>query len=129
MQTQQIYESVMADYNANATELCDSYFDFHVKAKKKDLLEIYKMIQKRINGDDVLALKNESIENMGSDQWVLGTVSSFDEIPELHEVFDGNFKELLNSYNNSESKTHLYRIMDAEFDKKEVTGIKLDFIY
>ena len=55
-----------------------------------------------------------------------------DLIPEgqYEEIYEGSFKDFLESFNNREKETGLYRItLIAENALKIVSGYKLDFVW
>lgn len=99
------------------------------------MLKTYAEIQKAINGDAVVLLKNSIETRHGSEIQVNGILSSWKEIGEIYAenrngLYDGNYKEFLEEYNGKENLTGLYRLMDPVYtDSKSITGVKLDFIW
>lgn len=94
------------------------------------LLRAYAEIQNTINSDEVVLLNNVSTKREGDYIIVSGDLDErdFDEI--YHEVYEGNYKDFLESYNEKEKETRLYRLLDPTLDdKRRITGTKLDFIW
>lgn len=55
------------------------------------------------------------------------------EIPlceDMGVIYEGNYMDFLLQYNNKESETQLYRLMDViRDDEGSISGTKLDFIW
>lgn len=125
-----IKEKVYADYAKYCEELNSNFFDFEVEGTKGMLLRVYAEIQNRINGDAVVRLHNanvgfnEDLETIVSGLVIDEEFDSFDK-----EIFTGNYQKFLESFNEKESETGLYRLMDAEYEGEYITGTKLDFVW
>ena len=129
---EEIKNKVYEDYKKESTELNSLFFDFYVKAPKKDLLEAYAEIQDTINGDKVMRLENPKIKGSDDRSRIIISGNEVDLIPEgmYEDIYEGNYKDFLESFNYKESGTGLCRVMDVE--KKEdnlIIGTKLDFIF
>ena len=89
--SEEMYNQVKDEYDHYDVELNSLFFDFPVRMKKADILTTYASLQHDINGDDVLRIEN------GKEQ---------DELipnnPEFDEVYEGNCKDFLESFNGSE---------------------------
>ena len=59
MTADEIYARVYADYISESVELSGAYFEFEVKAKKKDIIIAYARLQEDLNGDDVVQILPE----------------------------------------------------------------------
>lgn len=133
--TSEIKARVYELYLTEDQELNSSFFDFRVRNLRSTLLKTYAEIQKTINGDAVVLLKNSVETQHGSEIQVNGILSSWKEIGNVcaenrNEFYDGNYKEFLEEYNGKESLTGLYRLMNPVYKlSKFVTGVKLDFIW
>ena len=79
------------DYD-NDTELNSLFFDFPVSMKKKDILQAYGEIQSKINGDIV--------EQAKDGQNIPYYETCFADEPEFQEIYTGNCKEFLESFND-----------------------------
>ena len=114
-----IKNKIYEEYRKNDTELNSLFFDFQVKMPEKELLKIYSEVVHVIDGDDVMKLED-----------VIGR--KMDLIPEgqYEEIYEGSFKDFLESFNNREKETGIYRItLIAENALKIVSGYKLDFVW
>lgn len=133
--TSEIKARVYELYLTEDQELNSNFSDFHVRNLRSTLLKTYAEIQKAINGDAVVLLKNSIETRHGSEIQVNGILSSWKEIGEIYAenrngLYDGNYKEFLEEYNGKENLTGLYRLMDPVYtDSKSITGVKLDFIW
>lgn len=127
---EEIENRVYEDYRKYDTELNSLFFDFQVKAPEKVLLETYAEIQHTINGDYVIRLEDPEIEGTGDcDSNIWG--KEVDLIPEgeYDEIYEGNFKNFLESFNEKELETGFCRFMDVDEKNGLIGGIKLDFIF
>ena len=124
----EIKEQVYEDYIQGTLELDAYYFDFDVCGKKGMLLKAYADIQNTINSDEVVLLHNVSYKEKGGYVEVTGDVDNhdFDEI--YNEMYEGNYKDFLESYNGKEKETGLYRLLDSSYKNGKITGTKLHFI-
>ena len=124
----EIKEQVYEDYIQGTLELDAYYFDFDVCGKKGMLLKAYADIQNTINSDEVVLLHNVSYKEKGGYVEVTGDVDNhdFDEI--YNEMYEGNYKDFLESYNGKEKETRLYRLLDSSYKNGKITGTKLHFI-
>ena len=107
------------------------HFSIPVKASVKVLLEAYAEIQDTINGDAVVQLENCNRSYGDNDKSEIRI--SGKEIPlceDMGVIYEGNYMDFLLQYNNKESETQLYRLMDVvRDDEGSISGIKLDFIW
>lgn len=107
------------------------YFSIPVKASVKALLEAYSEIQDTINGDAVVQLENCNRSYGDNDKSEIRI--SGKEIPlceDMEVIYEGNYMDFLLQYNNKESETQLYRLMDViRDDDGSISGTKLDFIW
>ena len=102
-----LYWYVRNDYMKYDQELSSLHFDVKVRMPKRDILETYKYLQKDINGDEVVRLVN-GVES-----------SIFIPRGEYKDIFNGNCKDFLESFNEKEAETGFCR-----YDGDE----RLDFI-
>lgn len=125
----EIKEQVYEAYMLESSELNSLFFDFDVVGEKGMLLQTYAEIQNIINCDEVVLLHNVSIKKKGDCIEISGDLDDrdFDEI--YHEVYEGNYKDFLESYNGKEEKTGLCRLLDPSYNNGKITGTKLDFIW
>ena len=86
-----MYKHVMDEYNKYDTELNGLFFDFRVRMQKKDIMRTYAKLQSDINGDWVLRFANDK----GKDELIPNT-------PEWDEIYEGNCKDFLESFNGSD---------------------------
>lgn len=134
-----VYKRVIDDYRKNDTELNGLFFDFPVKMKAKDLLQVYTDIQHDINGDYVVRLKDFRIVTSedSEDSVIIGT--EVDLIPEgeYEYTYEGNMRDFLEYFNGEVEETGLCRIMDLEEDIQDfeiktlnkTSGFLLDFLF
>lgn len=124
-----IKNKVLSDYQRESSELTSLFFDFDVELPEKELLSVYAEIVDTINGDVVLRLENVKTGEENNIDKVWG--AQLDLIPEgrYEYTYSGNYKDFLESFNDQEEKTGLYRVMDIEKNDNLVGGIKLDFIW
>lgn len=129
----QIKSQVYNLYNHESTELSSLFFDFDVRMAKGKLLQIYADIQQQINGDSVVYLENPVFLMPQSGQLchiVEGKRGNIITDKNRNEIYEGNYRSFLESFNEREHDTGLYRIMDAEETEEGlIKGIKLDFIW
>lgn len=113
------------------TELNSLFFDFQVKMPKKELLKIYSEVVHVINGDDVVKLEDVKIQLSDfSTNTIIGRRMDLIAEGQYEEIYEGSFKEFLESFNNREKETGIYRItLIAENALKIVSGYKLDFVW
>lgn len=127
---EEIENRVYEDYRKYDTELNSLFFDFQVKAPEKVLLETYAEIQHTINGDYVIRLEDPEIEETGDcDNNIWG--KEVDLIPEgeYEDIYEGNYKDFLESFNGRELETGLCRVMESEGKGDLSGGVKLDFVF
>ena len=126
-----IKNKIYEEYRKNDTELNSLFFDFQVKMPEKELLKIYSEVVQVIDGDDVMKLEDVKIQSSDfSTNTIIGR--KMDLIPEgqYEEIYEGSFKDFLESFNNREKETGIYRItLIAENALKIVSGYKLDFVW
>lgn len=120
-------------YNHESTEFSSLFFNFDVKMAKGKLLQIYADIQQQINGDSVVYLENPVFLKPQSGEFrhiVEGKRGNIITDKNRNEIYEGNYRSFLESFNGREHDTGLYRIMDAEETENGlIRGIKLDFIW
>ena len=119
------------EYRKYDTELNGLFFDVNVKMKEKDIIIAYANIQKNINGDDVIRLLEPEIkhENDG-DNYIWGIDADLIPENEYENMYEGNCKDFLESFNDKELDTGICRIMDCEErEDGKIGGIKLDFVW
>ena len=132
--SQELYEYVMSEYKKDDTELNSLFFDFPVHMFKSDILAAYECLQYDINGDYVVRLKNPRQETRDNGDVII--YGDCEESLATGEVYDGNCKEFLESFNDRELETGICRIdeflvienFNSETQKGKVGGIKFDFI-
>lgn len=86
-----MYKHVMDEYNKYDTELNGLFFDFRVRMSKKDIMETYAELQSDINGDFVGRFENDKEQD-----------ELIPHAPEWFEVYEGNCKDFLESFNGSD---------------------------
>lgn len=119
------------EYRKYDTELNGLFFDVQVKMKEKDILRAYAAIQKNINGDDVIRLLEPEIEETDEPNDNIWGIDA-DLIPEgeYEDIYEGNCKDFLESFNEKELETGICRVMDCEErEDSKIGGIKLDFVF
>jgi hypothetical protein len=128
-----IYRKVYKDYLHDDVELCGSFFDFEVSAPKSELIRAYAELMETINCDTVVRLR-DAIE-VPSICGIETIVSGFewDETDDtLSEIYTGNMKDFLESFNNRERETGWYRLTGYEEVFHDFTsmsgGTKLCFV-
>ena len=135
--TSEIKARVYELYLTEDQELNSNFFDFHVRNLRSTLLKTYAEIQKAINGDAVVLLKNRIEPRHGSEIQVNGILSSWKEIGEIYAenrngLYDGNYKEFLEEYNGKENLGYanyhrLYNFMAKVINIKwETDGYEID---
>lgn len=134
--SQELYEHVMSEYKKYDVELNSLFFDFPVHMSKSDILATYEHLQHDINGDYVTRLKNPKQETLDNEYVIIYGDSEEPLTDEYDEVYDGNCKDFLESFNDRELETGLCRIdeflvienFNPEIQKGKVGGVKFDFI-
>lgn len=126
-----IKNKIYEEYRKYDTELNSLFFDFQVKMPKKELLKIYSEVIHVINGDDVVKLEDVKIQLSDfSTNTIIGRRMDLIAEGQYEEIYEGSFKEFLESFNNREKETGIYRItLIAENALKIVSGYKLDFVW
>lgn len=126
-----IKNKIYEEYRKNDTELNSLFFDFQVKMPEKELLKIYSEVVHVINGDDVIKLEDVKIQSSDfSTNTIIGRKMNLIPEGQYEEIYEGSFKDFLESFNNREKETGLYRItLIAENALKIVSGYKLDFVW
>ena len=99
----EMYDLVWDEYQKYDTELNGLFFNFNVKMPKGEILEAYSMIQKTINGDDVIRMVN------GKEQKYL--IPKDKRRAEFTEEYEGNCKDYLENLNGSRE---FVRVADDE---------------
>ena len=127
----EIKAAVYEAYITGNDELNSDHFSIPIKASVKGLLEAYAEIQDTINGDAVVQLENCNRSYGDNDKSEIHI--SGKEIPlceDMGVIYEGNYMDFLLQYNNKESETQLYRLMDViRDDDGSISGTKLDFIW
>ena len=103
-----IKNKIYEEYRKNDTELNSLFFDFQVKMPEKELLKIYSEVVHVIDGDDVMKLEDVKIQSSDfSTNTIIGR--KMDLIPEgqYEEIYEGSFKDFLESFNNRERDRHI----------------------
>ena len=103
---------------------------------KSDILVTYEHLQHDINGDCIIKLKNPKQETLDNEDVIIYGDSEEPLTDEYDEVYDGNCKDFLESFNDKELETGLCRIdeflvienFNPEVQKCKVGGVKFDFI-
>ena len=112
----EILDYVYQEYFNSDQELSGIYFDFDVKAPKKDILEAYATLQGTLNGDFVKqVLPDGKMIGMSDERFAA------DE--EWQEVYEGNCEEFLRSLNESGKFTRFMENPDV-YEEEE-----LDFVF
>ena len=126
-----IKNKVYEEYRKHDTELNSLFFDFQVKMPEKELLKIYSEVVHVINGDDVVKLEDVKIQLSDfSTNTIIGRRMDLIAEGQYEEIYEGSFKEFLESFNNREKETGIYRItLIAENALKIVSRYKLDFVW
>lgn len=126
-----IKNKIYEEYRKYDTELNSLFFDFQVKMPEKELLKIYSEVVHVINGDDVAKLEDVKIQLSDfSTNTIIGKRMNLIAEGQYEEIYEGSFKEFLESFNNREKETGIYRItLIAENALKIVSGYKLDFVW
>lgn len=126
-----IKNKIYEEYRKNDTELNSLFFDFQVKMPEKELLKIYSEVVHVIDGDDVMKLEDVKIQLSDfSTNTIIGKRMDLIAEGQYEEIYEGSFKEFLESFNNREKETGIYRItLIAENALKIVSGYKLDFVW
>lgn len=120
---------IIEDYRKYATELNSLFFDFEVDGlTEAELLELYAYIQKLINGDYVMRLTDVVLEDDDSTIWGK-KADTFIPEGEYQEIYKGNYKDFLESFNDHELETGFCRVMDVEEKGDLIGGDKLDFVF
>ena len=130
--TGDIEDAIFADYRKYDTELNSLFFDFEVDGiTQAELLELYASIQEQINGDAVMRLTDVVLEGDNpSDMYIWGKeAESFIPEGEYQEVYKGNYKDFLESFNGRETETGFCRVMDVEEKGDLIGGDKLCFVF
>jgi len=104
---EELVEHIRYEYSKYDSELNSLYFDVEVCMKESEILEAYAEIQDEINGDSVIRMVNgEEVEFIPDGMY--------------ENIYSGNCKDFLESFNGKEEETGFYR-----FDGEE----QLDFIW
>ena len=108
-----IYRKVYGDYLNDDVELSGEFFNFEVSAPKSELMLAYAELLETINCDTVIHLR-DAIEipsinnsNVSAYGWESDDVNEF-----MSEVYTGNMKAFLESFDGRERETGWYRFSD-----------------
>lgn len=121
---EEIKQKIYNDYRSESTELNSLFFNFNVKAPKEDLLQAYIEIQSIINGDIIMHLENPQILEDGL---IKGCETDF-HWGIYQEIYEGNYKDFLESFNGKELETGFCRLISHTCDNRIITGTKVEFI-
>lgn len=125
-----IIDKVCINYRKYNTELTSLFFDFPVKADKNLLLEAYAHIQKACNGDTVVRLINPVLTKNGDEKELEGKKMDSFFTKDENGIYEGNYKDFLESFNGRELETGICRLIDIEMDgNTTIKGSFLDFIW
>lgn len=124
--SQELYEHVMSEYKKYDTELNSLFFDFPVHMFKSDILAAYKRLQHDINGDYVTRFKSPKQEVLENGVVIIYGDCEKSLASEYDEIYDGNCKEFLESFNDRELEAGICRIDGTQ--KGKIGGVKFDFI-
>lgn len=125
-----IIDKVCINYRKYDTELTSLFFDFPVKADKNLLLEAYAHIQKACNGDTVVRLINPVLTKNGDEKELEGKKMDSFFTKDENGIYEGNYKDFLESFNGRELETGICRPIDIEMDgNTTIKGSLLDFIW
>lgn len=116
-----IYRKVYKDYLHDDVELSGTFFDFEVSAPKSELIRAYAELMETINCDTVIRLRDAiAVPSIrGSETTVSGfTWEGTDD--SMSEVYTGNMKDFLESFNCQEEKTGWYRLSDYHEDDENI---------
>ena len=104
---------ILEEYLKDNVELSSLFFDVMVSMKEKEILETYQSLQSIINGDCVMRLENIKSDEDGN---VIDGDEAEEFIPEgyYEDVFTGNCKDFLESFNGREAETGLCRYDEGE---------------
>lgn len=114
----ELEDYILEEYNKESVELSSLFFDVQVCMPKRDILEAYQSIQHLINGDYVGRF--DAVKDMDGNIIDWEERDTFIEDGEFEDIYEGNCKDFLNSFNGKEAETGFCR-----FDNEEL----LDFIW
>lgn len=126
-----IENKVFEDYRNDAVEFSALFCDFNVKLTERELLETYFEIIHQINGDYVIRLDNFTYDKTDENITVTGHEAE-KLIPEgmYENIYEGNYKDFLESFNGKELATGFFRFMEVEENEEGIiSGEPLDFIW
>ena len=127
----EIEDKILEDYHNDNVEFNSLFCDFNVKLKARELLELYADIIHEINGDWVIRLDSFLYDKSVEKITVTGHEAK-DLIPEgmYEDIYEGNYKDFLKSFNGKELSTGFFRFMDLEENEEgAISGEPLDFIW
>lgn len=127
-----IEDYIFDEYRNYDSELNSLYFDFEVDGlTQAELLELYASIQEQINGDSVMRLTDVVLEGDDpNDMRIWGKeADAFIPEGEYQEIYKGNYKDFLESFNGRELETGFCRVMDVEEKGDLIGGDKLCFVF
>ena len=118
-----IYRKVYKDYLHDDIELCGEFFDFGVSAPKSELIRAYAELLDTINSDTVVRLRDATEMPSIYDRGATTSVSGWEHEgsdESMSEIYTGNMRDFLESFNGQETKTGWYRLSDYYED--DVSG-------
>lgn len=121
-----IYRKVYKDYLHDDVELSGEFFDFEVSATKSELITAYAELLETINCDTVVRLRDASEMPAIYDRGATTFVSGFEwDEPDksMSEIYTGNMKDFLESFNGQENKTGWYRLSDYSEEHNGFEGM------
>lgn len=124
--SQELYEHVMSEYKKDDVELNALFFDFPVHMFKSNILAAYAHLQHDINGDYVTRFKSPKQKALENGVVIIYGDREKPLASEYDEIYDGNCKEFLESFNDRELETGICRIDGTQ--KGKIGGVKFDFI-
>ena len=113
---EEIFDYVYQEYLNSDQELSGAYFDFEVKAPKKDILVAYTLLQEKINGDYVRQI-------LPGGEIICYLDKRFAADEEYQEIYEGNCEEFLRSFNESGKFTRFFENLDICEEEE------LDFVF
>lgn len=120
-----IIKKVTDEYRKYDTELNALFFDFDVKGTKGALLIAYAEIQEIINGDAIVKSDTAGINGFDNGRHI--DEGMLDD--SYREVYEGNYKDFLESFNGRENETGLFRVIPDNKEDGIVKGEPVSFIF
>lgn len=99
---------VIALYSLSDQEFTSLCMDFQVEMSRKDILDVYTDLMSEINGDVVI--HGELVKQIDDNHVVIKEIEGFHN----NTVFKGNCKDFLEAFNDRESETGWYRVIEDD---------------